>query len=293
MKEEDNIFTLKSILKDLKKSFNLIKKFRFLALTFSIVFGLLGFFTHEKQSFEAKTEVFLTKELHKSNNIFFTNPYGVELSNSILNKDEFSSVIKSSKILDSILVKESNINNKTDSLFNHIASFDSNNIFQISDGTESKKRKARSLMKQSISVSGLNNSIVELEVLAENEILAIELSKKLIDATKQFARFIGLDSEKKFRRTLNEKIDSISKISNKENTEMIAQLNSQVQLSDLKIAHFGSNIEVISYPTTPLTKNGLNIILFVFLFALSGFSLFSLLLIIIRVIKNNLEVDPT
>jgi len=288
LKEEDNIFTLKSILKDLKKSYNLIKKYRFLALAVTLGFGLLGFFTHTKQSFEAKTVVFLTKKSHKSNNLFFTNPYGVELSNSILNKDEFSSVIKSSRILDSILVKEAKINNKTDSLLNHIAFFDSNNIFQISDGPEAKKRKAKSLMKQRISVSGLNNSIVELNVLGENEILAINLSKKLIDETKKFATSIGLDSEKKFRTTLKEKIDSLSAISSKEITALIAQLNSQVQISDLKIAHFDSNIEVISSPAVPLSKNGMNITIFVSLFSIGGFSLFSLLLIIFRIIKNNI-----
>jgi uncharacterized protein involved in exopolysaccharide biosynthesis len=275
-------------LNDLKKVYRLIKKNLFFALIVTLGFGILGFLKHEKQSFKAKTEIFLTKNSHKSSSLFFTNPYGAELSNSTLSKDEFSSLIQSSRILDTILVKESKINNKTDSLFNHIASFDSNDIFDTSEGSEARKRKARDLMKERISVSGLNSSIVELEVLAENETLAIDLSKELIHATKQFVIFIGLDSEIKFRSTLNEKIDSISNISNKENTELITQLNSTVQLSDLKIAHFDTNIEVISFPKTPLSKNGTNINLFVSLFSIVGFSLFSFLLVIIRIIKNNL-----
>ena len=103
-----------------------------------------------------------------------------------------------------------------------------------------------------------------------------------------FIKKIGLESEINFKTILTKKRDSLSNLTGDYTKELLSKINLQHEVSDLKIARFKSNIEVLSWPDIHMKKSGKSILTISILFGLVGALLSSLLIILVSFIKENI-----
>ena len=286
--EEEKTISAREILIKFVNSILLIKKNWKTLLISSLIFSGIGFISHIDPPYIAPTEIFLTKDSHKLNDFVVSDSYGFKSSDSKVSKDEFGSLVKSSRIIDRILRLVITVAGKKDTVFNHIIKYEISKFKDEKVPFLGKRNVALKYLRENIRTVITTKSTITLEVLSHNEELAIKVSKLLVNETKDLIKNIGLKTEIKFREKLQEKRDSLIREKFSSESNLISQLNIQFELSELKIAKFESNIEVISLPDYPLNKKGLSCELATLLFSFVGFCLSSLFLLFKTFVKKNL-----
>lgn len=264
-----------------------------MVLSSSIVFMGIGILVHKDGPYIAQTEIFLTKDSHKINDFVLSDSYGFKYSDSKVTKNEFSSLVRSSEIINRILKEVITVSGKKDTVFNHTIKHEGFNIEGGSLSRLSKRNIALKYLRENIRTIIDNKSTITLEVLSHNEELGIKTSKLLVDKTKNLIKSIGLKTEIKFRKKLSEKIDSLV---NKEpllDSILIRQLNLQFEISELKIARFESNLEVISLPDYPLNTKGFSLFVHTILYGIIGIVFSSLFVLINSWLNNSLIEKKT
>ena len=94
---------MKDVLKDLVKSCLLLKKWWYIIVLTCIASAFIGFSNFETELFDAETEVLLTNSDHRPSNFIVSESYGFEYSTPSLTGSEFGVIVKSNKIIDSVL----------------------------------------------------------------------------------------------------------------------------------------------------------------------------------------------
>ena len=287
--EEDKTISVREVLTKFVYSILLIKRNWKVIIILSIISTGIGFTSHNDGPYIAPTEIFLTKDSHKLNDFVVSDSYGFKYSDSKVSKDEFGSLVKSSKIIDKILKQIITISGQKDTVFNHIIKQEVVQSNEEGIHLLGKRNIALKYLRENIRTVITTKSTITLEVLSHNEELAIKVSKLLVEKTKDLIKNIGLKTEIRFREKLIEKRDSLAnqKLNNESN--LISQLNIQYELSELKIARFESNIEVISLPDYPLNKKGFSLPIYSLIFTFIGLVLSSMFVLIKKIIKKNLK----
>ena len=262
------------------------KKWKKILIT-AFIFSGIGFSMHEEGPYIAPTEIFLTKDSHKINDFVLSDSHGFKYSDSKVTKEEFSSLVNSSKIINKLLGQVITISHQKDTVFNHMVKYEALNLSEEHLSNLSKRNVALKHLRENIRTIIDDKSTVTLEVLSHNEELGIETSKLLIDKTKELIKNIGLKTEIKFRNKLVEKIDSLMKTEPLTDSILVNQLKRQFEISELKIARFGSNIEVISLPEYPLSRKGFSLFVYTLLFGFIGIILYSILILTKNFLINN------
>jgi hypothetical protein len=269
-------------------AFLLIRKNWKTVLLTSLIFTGIGFIWHNEEPYIAPTEIFLTKDSHKLNDFVVSDSYGFKYSDSKVSKDEFGSLVKSSKIIDRILKQVISISGKKDTVFNHVIKYEVAKFKDQGVPFLGKRNIALKYLRENIRTVITTKSTITLEVLSHNEELAIKVSKLLVDKTKDLIKNIGLKTEIKFREKLIEKRDSLVRKEPDVKSSLISQLNIQFEFSELKIARFESNIEVISLPDYPLNKRGFSHLTYCILFGVFGFIMSIFYVFIKKIILQNM-----
>ncbi len=286
--KEENIFTLKDVLKDLVKSCLLLKKWWYIIVLTCIASAFIGFSNFETELFDAETEVLLTNSDHRPSNFIVSESYGFEYSTPSLTGSEFGVIVKSNKIIDSVLYSVVEVKGKKDFVYEHFYNF---SLLEEKNDNLIRSKKVsfcRSNLQKNIEISNSNENIIVVNIKSHNPEFGIILSNLLIEKMILFIKKIGLESEINFKTILTKKRDSLSNLTGDYHKELLSKINLQHEVSDLKIARFKSNIEVLSWPDIHMKKSGKSILTISILFGLVGALLSSLLIILVSFIKENI-----
>ncbi len=289
--EEDKSISTKEIFTCFVFAILLLKKnWKTILLSF-LVFTGAGLSFHKNGPYIAPTEIFLTKDSHKINDFVLSDSYSFKYSDSKVTKEEFNSLVSSSKIINRILKQVITVSSKKDTVFNHIIQYEALNVDGGNLSHLNKRNIALKHLRENILTIMDKKSTITLEVLSNNEELGIKVSKLLIDETNDLIKSIGLKAEIKFRKKLEEKIDSLTKSPPLKDSVLVNQLKRQFEVSGLKMARFDSNIEVISLPDYPLNRKGFSLFFYTALYGFSGVIFSSLFILIKNFIITNLQTD--